>query len=224
LTIRDNVVARMSGVGIRVNGFTGSGNPYIIERNYVHTTTDNGIQVEGEVTVQNNLVLDSLAYDVYSGQATYAPNLVNVFNNTLVCGAGTLGGLHATQWDVSTGQIVGSNAIYCPASAAVLVAPAPTAFFALNFALGTSDAAAGVTNDNNLAADLGDPSTTMLYPPDGSALINTGAVLQSAPDDFNGTKRDFQPDVGAYEHTTATNPGWQPVDGFKPLPVTPCGP
>jgi hypothetical protein len=39
-------------------------------------------------------------------------------------------------------------------------------------------------------------------------------------DDFNGTMR-MGADVGAYERTTDTNPGWIVTEGFKTPPVAP---
>jgi len=46
-------------------------------------------------------------------------------------------------------------------------------------------------------------------------LIGKGHDPDIAADDFNGTKRDGAPDVGAYEYTVSANPGWKITEGFK---------
>jgi hypothetical protein len=70
------------------------------------------------------------------------------------------------------------------------------------------------------AGDVGPPPN--VYPTASSTLIGAGNVAHSAADDFNRTPRGAAPDVGAYQRTTATNPGWIPVEGMKPLPAPTC--
>jgi len=52
-------------------------------------------------------------------------------------------------------------------------------------------------------------------------LINAGDPAHSATTTSRHAARRRMPDVGAYEHTSATNPGWDPGEGFKSeTPVT----
>jgi hypothetical protein len=77
-----------------------------------------------------------------------------------------------------------------------------------------SAAQAGFTQSN--AADaFTEPDSADFYPKNGSALINSASGTHQAASDFNGTLRDGQPDVGAYERTASTNPGWDIKAGFK---------
>jgi hypothetical protein len=219
LVIRDNVIVRVLGPGIMVGGTPNT--PTTIERNVVWTTTgDNGIQIEGEVVVRNNIVLAAAGYGIYSTQKARPPNGAVVIHNTVVGGPRCFS---ADTWTSATGQVIANNAFYCPTTIAVnVMGGLGGATFANNLVLGTTNVPSGVTNGASAAADLGDPTTAAVYPPVGSALIDAGDPAHGAADDFNGLPRDATPDVGAYEHSTDTNPGWQIVEGFKPLPVTGC--
>jgi hypothetical protein len=56
LIVRDNVFVRTDGAGIVLQE-SGTGGRDTLERNLVWNPNNNGIQVEGEVIVRNNLVL-----------------------------------------------------------------------------------------------------------------------------------------------------------------------
>ncbi len=218
--VRDNVIVRSQYPGITMYGFAGSGAPNIVERNLVwHTTLDNGIQVVGQIIVRNNIVIDAAANGIQSKPSqNFTPHDVTIINNTIVSAAAVC--LKTNNWSTETNQIVANNAIYCDGGAAVDIngGAAPGAIFAANIGLGTSDAPAGFAAGTTVAADLGDPTTGKVYPPLGSPLIDAGDPAHAAIDDFNGTPRDSKPDVGAYEHTTPTNPGWIVGEGFKTPP------
>lgn len=224
LVIRDNVMERTLGPGIYIGGST-PGTRNTIERNLVWATGfDNGIQIEGQVVVRNNIVLDAASYGIYSNRSAQSPDEATIVHNTVVGGTTGLGCLRTDNWSTATGNVVANNALYCANTLAIdFVGGAPTAVVAGNIGLGTSNAASGfVTTSGTIASDLGDPATAAVYPPASSALIGAGDPSHGVTDDYNGLPRDTNPDVGAYEHTTATNPGWPNADGFKPLPVTSC--
>lgn len=74
------------------------------------------------------------------------------------------------------------------------------------------------------ADDLSDPAAMNAYPKAGSSLINAATGPYVAQYDFNNTLRDASPDIGAYEFTTTSNPGWAVADTFKPGgPADPSG-
>jgi hypothetical protein len=119
--------------------------------------------------------------------------------------------------------VIANNALYCEGGTALdLNGGAPAAMVAGNVAVGAQNAPSGVATGRSAALDLGDPATGQVYPPDGSPLIGAASAAMAPSDDFNGTARsDGAPDVGAYERTTAKNPGWSPTEGFKDaVPVT----
>ncbi len=221
--VRDNVIVRAKYPAITMYGFAGAGTPNVVERNFVWTTADNGIQIVGQVIVRNNIILGAGANGIQSKASQgQTPHDLVIAHNTIVGAAGPC--LKANDWASATNQVVANNALYCGGGTAIdLNGGAPSAMLFNNIGLGTSNAASGFGAGGTLAADLG--TATKVYPPAGSMLINAGDPTHGATDDFNGTVRgDGMPDVGAYEHTTDTNPGWDPGEGFKSeTPVTPDG-
>jgi hypothetical protein len=212
--VRDNVIIRAKYPAITMYGYAGTGAQNVVERNFVWTTVDNGIQIVGQVIVRNNIVLDAGANGIQSKASQgQTPHDLVIAHNTIVGAAGPC--LKANDWASANNQVVANNALYCGGGTAIdLNGGAPNAMLFANIGLGTSNAASGFRAGGTLAADLG--TATKVYPPGGSMLINAGDPGHSAPDDFNGTLRgDGMPDVGAYERTTDTNPGWDPGEGFK---------
>ncbi len=219
--VRDNVIVRTKYPAITMYGFTGAGAANVVERNLVWTTGDNGIQVVGQIVVRNNLVLGAAASGIASkASQAMTPHDLQIVHNTIV-GAGNGACLKANDWSTETAQIVANNAFYCEGGAALdLNGGAPAAIVTGNVVRGSATPTAGTTPGVSAAADLGDPATAHVYPPAGSALIDTGDPAYAAADDFNGTARtDGKPDVGAYERTADTNPGWPPGEGFKTPPA-----
>lgn len=53
------------------------------------------------------------------------------------------------------------------------------------------------------------------YPTSISNLIGAGSLKYSTPLDFNGNSRSSTPDVGAYQYSTPSNPGWVAKGWFK---------
>jgi hypothetical protein len=220
--VRDNVIVRSKYPGITMYGFSDVGQINVVERNVVwHTLADNGIQVVGQVLVQNNIVLDSAASGIASKPSqNMTPHDVTIINNTVV---GAAGGacLKTNNWATETIQTVADNALYCEGGTAFDLngGAGPSASILANVGLGTSNAPTGFMLGASTAADLGDPSMGSVYPPTGSSLIGAAYAGLQAIDDFNGTRR-LGADVGAYERTTPTNPGWIVTEGFKTLPAS----
>lgn len=217
--VRDNVVIRAKYPAITMYGYAGSGPQNIVERNYIQTTVDNGIQIVGQVIVRNNIIVGAGANGIQSkASQAQTPHDLVIAHNTIVMSGGPC--LKSNDWATAMNQVVANNALYCAGGTAIdLNGGAPNAMVSGNVGLGTSNAPSGFRAGSSVAADLG--SATKPYPPAGSMLINAGDVAKAALEDFNGTVRsDGMPDVGAYERTTDTNPGWDPHEGFKdPAPV-----
>ncbi len=213
VVVRDNVIIRAKYPAITMYGYAGTGAPNVVERNFVWITMDNGIQIVGQVVVRNNIILGAGANGIQSKASQgQTPHDLVIIHNTIVGGGPCL---KANDWATANNQIVANNALYCGGGTAIdLNGGAPSAMLFNNIGLGTSNAASGFRQGGTLAADLG--TATKVYPPGGSMLINAGDPAHGTTDDFNGTPRgDGMPDVGAYEHTGDTNPGWDPGEGFK---------
>jgi hypothetical protein len=222
VTVRDNVIIRAKYPAITMYGYAGGGGQNIVERNYVQTTVDNGIQIVGQVIVRNNIILGAGANGIQSkASQSQTPHDLVIAHNTIVMSAGPC--LKSNDWAGAVNQVVANNALYCAGGTAIdLNGGAPNAMVAGNIGLGTNNAAAGFRTGTSILADLGSPNAP--YPPAQSALVNAGDPAHAAMDDFNGTGRtDSMPDVGAYERTTEQNPGWPPTEGFKEPPTPEVG-
>lgn len=109
--------------------------------------------------------------------------------------------IRGANWS-GTSQVVANNAMFMCSMGTVLSG----GIAAQNIGIGSGD--------------IGPPPN--VYPTATSTVLGAGSPAHSAPDDFNGTARGAMPDVGAYQRTTATNPGWIPVEGMKPLLTPTC--
>lgn len=223
--VRDNVIIGANYPAITLYGFAaGAGEPNLVERNFVWGTNDNGIQVVGQVVVRNNIVIDAGANGIHSkaSQGFYPHDVVIVHNTVFNAGAACM---KTNDWSGQSGQLIANNAFYCPGGLAVDInGGAPSATLAGNVALGEVRSAGGGFAGGTAASDLGAPASAppVVYPPSGSPLIDAGDPAHGVAEDFNGTARsDGMPDVGAYEHTAATNPGWPLGMGFRTRPDPP---
>lgn len=69
----------------------------------------------------------------------------------------------------------------------------------------------------NEATELADPTNNNYYPKSTSALLNAGSAAQLTSIDFNCNSRNASaPTVGAYQYSSATNPGWAISKQMKP--------
>jgi uncharacterized protein (TIGR03382 family) len=223
--VEDNVIVRANYPGITMYGYTGTQPRNQVLRNLVwHTKADNGIQIVGQILVENNLVIDSAANGIQSKPSqNMTPHDAVVRNNTVV---GAAGGacMKTNNWSTEAGDVVVNNALYCSGGTAIDLngGVAADAVVDRNIGLGASTAATGFTAGTG-ATDFHDIAADW-YPSQGSPLVNAGRT-NTASVDFNNTPRtDGMPDVGGYEVTTATNPGWIPTEGFKVIAVGGDGP
>ena len=197
--IRDNVFFRTGGPAIVLQASATTARD-VVERNYIQDAANNSIQVEGWVTVKNNILIGGSVDGInIRQQSGSAPTNLDVLHNTIIGAANDcVHGLNLT----GNQQVVANNGLRCATGASVT---------------GTYVASGNVAAS---PADIGAPPN--VYPTAGSALVDTADPMHAVTDDFNGTPRTGAPDIGAYERTTATNPGWIPVEGKKPLPASAC--
>ncbi|MEM9073638.1 MAG: right-handed parallel beta-helix repeat-containing protein [Myxococcota bacterium] len=216
--IRNNVFYNTRQPGILISSFPAGGGrePNLVEGNLVVMAMDNGIQMVGQATVRNNIVIGASASGISSKPDPLGtPFEAIVVHNTVVDADGAC--FRGNEWDAGSGNVVANNAFYCPGGESLRF-PAGTGSAQLlgNVVLGsTTGATTGFTDGASVAADLGDPAALVVYPPVGSALVNAGDSSVGVTLDFNELARDAMPDVGAYEHLGNENPGWPLAMDFK---------
>ena len=195
VTARDNVVYTAAGPGIVLQQTASSGRD-TLERNLLWNIDDNAIQVEGQVIVRNNLIIGGTSDGVHSRmELSTAPTNVDILHNTITGPGGDC--IHGLNWSGSA-YVLANNAMACGTSNVVVT--------------GSPVESADLTV---MGSDVG--TLPNAYPTAGSALVDTGDATHSAVDDFNATTRSGTPDIGAYERTAASNPGWLPTMGMKPI-------
>jgi MYXO-CTERM domain-containing protein len=213
--IRHNVVYNTKYPGITLYGTQGKAQN-LVEGNVVWNAMDNGIQTVGDVTVRNNIVLNSGASGIAAkaSQGEQVVNLVMVHNT--VIGAGDVC-LRGNNFDVGDAITIANNAFYCEGGTAIkLPNGSGPAVFAANAVVGGVEGAPGGTFDGvSVAAAFTDAATMQIYPAASSPLIDAADPQYAPADDFNCLARTGTPDVGAYDVSTPDNPGWTIQGAFK---------
>ncbi|MEM6531433.1 MAG: right-handed parallel beta-helix repeat-containing protein [Myxococcota bacterium] len=201
--LRDNVVYNLeagtssAGACIRVFDALGSPVPSLVERNAIWSCEASGIHVHKDVTVRNNIVLDTGddAIKVSMGQLASPSNVALIYNTTIT-------DVRALTVRNATGLvIVANNAVYSGSTDAVfLFSNADDVVTSIgNVGVGGGS---GVTA-GDLAADF-DSVTFSSIPPFDVYPATDGALIGSADDaftideDFDGVARATTLDVGAY--------------------------
>jgi hypothetical protein len=191
--LRDNVLVRTAGGGIVLQESATSGVD-TVERNFVWNPADNGIQLEGQAIVRNNLVVGATTDGIVSRmETTVAPVNVDIRHNTVtadVC-------IHSINWS-GTSYVIANNAMQCATTDLMLTGSPVTA-----------------ANRDFTASDVA--TLPDAYPTATSVLVDSGDATHSATDDFEGTPRGATPDVGAFERSAAA-PSWIPTANEKPAP------
>lgn len=220
--VRDNVIHDTGYPCVLVYGTVG--NPVnVVEGNVMWNCGDSGIQAAADAIIRNNIIFggSANAFNSQSHQGATPGNLQFV-HNTLIGGSPCL---RLSGWSGRPGLVIANNAIYCDGDdftiggltgvtvAGNVVVPATSALPATGYRVG-----------QGAAADFLDASARNVYPRPGSSLIDAGAAGQVTAIDFNGNARGGTPDAGAYDYSTAQNPGWTVVAGFKNVASTPALP
>jgi hypothetical protein len=204
MTVRNNVVYNTNYPGILYYGYNGtiSGDSMmtIIEGNVVWGTGE-AIGCYADVIVRNNIVFNgSLISMYYSGHKD--PENVLIYNNTFYdCNT-----IRLNPWDEARNCVFANNAAY---SSGLNLSSSGTLYG------NVGDISHSSFSPGTAAADLSDAAAYDFYPTAGSALIGAATGEHIALTDFNGTARGAAPDVGAYQRTAESNPGWAITEGFK---------
>lgn len=220
--VRDNVIHDTGYPCVLVYGTVG--NPVnVVEGNVMWSCGDSGIQAAADAIIRNNIIFGGSAngFNSQSHQGATPENLQFV-HNTLISGSPCM---RLSGWSGRPGLVIANNAIYCDgddfaiggltgvAVAGNVIVPATSALPASGYRVGQTE-----------ALDLIDVAARDVYPRAGSRLIDAGVATHATATDFNGNARGGTPDAGAYDYSTAQNPGWAVVAGFKNVASMPALP
>lgn len=214
--IRHNVIYNVKYPGITAYGTQGMA-PNVIEGNAVWNVVDNGIQLVGDAVVRNNLVFDVGASGIAAkpSQGELVKDLTVVHNTVIGAGDTCFRGNQLPGGGANI--VVANNAFYCEATSAIKLPEGQgPAVFAGNAVLGAVSGVMGGTVDGqSLAAAFVNAAGKDVYPAEGSPLLDVGDAQWAAQDDFNCLPRAGSPEIGAYDHSQAGNPGWMVQPDFK---------
>jgi len=228
-TFLDNVIFRVGGSGMYI-GPTELGPQNIVEGNAIWQSEGVGFYVEGSALIRNNVVFETGDDGIYT-RNTDRNGLVDVVisHNTFARTGGY--GAYLDDFYDASGLVFANNAIANPLDGGFYwedafkeVGVPPSAYISANVVTGDVDGYDRLTYPGFVVAgggytDFADADNFDFYPDTSSVLIDEGDAAGDAyiPEfDFNGSARQGdQPDVGAYEYVSGTNPGWVIQEGFK---------
>lgn len=233
-TLADNVIYDIGYRALSVYSTEG-GEPNVVEGNAIWNAYDVGINVRGSALVRNNVVfnIDGLGIKSEDNGRDTLDDVVISFNTV----TNTTGyGVSIADWVGRSGNVLANNAVCNPTGYGVSyedsadTGTADTSVLRHNVVCGLVDGLDAL--DGSFLAgggydDFSDAEGWDFYPSSGSNLVNAGdpAGETWVPEtDFNGVARQGDaPDVGAYERTDSSNPGWDFQEGFKSLELSSGG-
>ena len=172
----------------------------LVERNDLHGSADNTLQVQGEAVVRNNLIMDGATGFASTDHQGSTVNLTFVHNTIVNVGRAA----NLSSWNGRAGMVFANNAVYSQTSDSIRF-PSGSAGATLsgNVVFGSVvGASGGYASGTGLADFTGvtwDASSRNALPSAGSPLIGAGAAAHAAEEDFAGTARTLPVDAGAYE-------------------------
>jgi hypothetical protein len=222
--IQDNVVYNCDEAGIVLykTDQVGAADNNIVQRNVIWNCSE-GIFAVGQTDIDNNVVFDCNYGINVRNYGSWGMEDLYLRNNTVYNCSSTC--LRLDDWNGATGEMIcvnnacyqdnlGQSAIQAPDG----IGPGYVAF---NRHYGVSGVS-GSTLGNPPAQEFVNPSVIPglidLYPLSTATLVDSGTSDYGAPaDDFNWWSRPLNAgwDIGAYEWSQNTNPGWQIQEGFK---------
>jgi hypothetical protein len=225
IIIQDNVIMANANYPAITTYGTFKANPIYnptVRRNFIYgsSTGDCSIFTEGEINIENNVIVNSLQSGISIRQRDDGVfRDLRLVNNTFYGGGSDL--LALRNGDIGTNIVIANNAFIqnAPGKSAMVAYQGLSAGTTVcnNVAYGTvSGFPTGVTiatSPADLFASpiLALPSAMDFYPKAGSILVDAADDTYAPIDDFNRLNRPFgaAADIGAYEvHSLPANPGW----------------
>ncbi|MEC7985073.1 MAG: right-handed parallel beta-helix repeat-containing protein [Myxococcota bacterium] len=224
--ITDNVLFNSVRNGITM-GHPDNGDTNYIERNAIWNVENAGFVGRGPMIFRNNIIFNTGNQGIYfSNPDTIYEGIAISFNTVVNTGNW---GVELRDWYNVTGNVFSNNAICNPVGDSV--------YFQMSEDIELETSGHTISNNllcgavENLREDLGhfllgygfydftDVEGWDFYPVSGSMLLDNAdpAGENYIPQiDFNGVQRDGSgPEIGAYEWSQESNPGWQIQEGFK---------
>lgn len=229
VVLTDNVVFRTGSRGVYL-GPTELGPPNVFEGNAVWQTEGDGIHIEGSAQVRNNIVFEAKGDGIYTNN-TDRNGLVDVVisHNTVARTDGY--GAYLEDFYEASGMVFSNNAIANPTGYGLrwddefeYLQVASTNYITNNIVTGLVEGFDELAYPTFILYgggynDFADAESFDFYPRSGSTLVDVGDASGDAyipALDFNGVAREGdKPDVGAYEFSSGTNPGWVLQEDFK---------
>ncbi len=226
--IQDNVVYNCDEAGIvlyKTDQVSAADNN-IVQRNVIWNCSE-GIFAVGQTDIDNNIVFDcSYGINVRNYGGWGMEDLYLRDNTIYDCGSTCL---RLDDWNGATGDMVcinnacyqnniGQSAIQAPDG----IGPGHVEFNRHYGQTQVSGSILGNPPDQEFVNASILPGVIDLYPLNTATFIDSGTSGYGAPtDDFNWSTRpvNIAWDVGAYEWSQNTNPGWQIQEGFKEVNV-----
>jgi hypothetical protein len=235
IAVTDNVIYGSEHRGVYL-GSTEFGDQNVFEGNALWDISDLGLVIQGSARVRNNILFNIDGTGVYindPGRETYG-DVVFSFNTV----ASTADwGVQLLDWYDAPGMVFANNAICNPVGYAVYypdpgsledtATPPTDNMISSNVISGLVDSFERIDLPQGVLpgagfGDFEDVEGWNFYPSAlGSTLVGAADPSGAAfipPIDFNGLERDgASPEVGAYEWSGESNPGWFIQEGFKEL-------
>ncbi|MBK8014961.1 MAG: right-handed parallel beta-helix repeat-containing protein [Deltaproteobacteria bacterium] len=207
-TISDNVIHDTNYPCILTYSAVGNGEPNIIERNLLYGCGDHGIQSAADAIIRNNIILsanvDGIAMQHHQNGD---PANLTVVHNTIL----HTGGAGISVRNVVGSVVVANNAIYSESAAIHLGGNFPSLTLRGNVGTGSAPngaMSAGVLTNDVAGGNFNGAPPVDVFPTSGGALRSAGDARDVPSNDFNGTPRNGEADVGAYAYQAGGNPGW----------------
>lgn len=216
--VRDNVIHDTGYPCIISYSTVGNGAPNLIERNVMWACGDHAIQSAADAVIRNNIIIGA-AGDGIRNQPHQAgdPANLEITHNTVLAPNG-----NALRADGIVGSVlIANNALYAQNGDAIRVQGNLGGVSVLgNLGMGSLQGVSGGFSATGsltdfVAATFSGGLPNDVFPSAGSPLAGAADAAQLALDDFNGTLRQGQLDVGAYKYDANGNPGWTIAPGFK---------
>ena len=172
----------------------------LVERNDLHDSGDNTLQVHGEAVVRNNLIMDGATGFASTDHQGSTVNLTFVHNTIVNVGRGA----NLSSWNGRAGMVFANNAVYSQTSESIRFPSGSSGVtLAGNVVLGGVVGASGGYTAGTGLTDFTDVTWDATHrnaqPSAASPLIGAGAAAHAVEEDYTGAARTLPVDAGAYE-------------------------
>jgi hypothetical protein len=173
----------------------------LVERNDLHNSKDNTLQVQGEAVVRNNVIMAGLnAGFASTDHQGLSVNLTFVHNTIVNDGRAA----NLSSWNGRAGMVFANNAVYSQSAESIRFPSGSSGVtLAGNIVLGSVVGASGGTTNGTDLDDFTnvawDATSRNALPSAARPLIGAGAAAHAVEKDFTGAARTLPVDAGAYE-------------------------